>query len=786
MIKEGKGIKAIHIPVYILFVIIVFASCNTTKYVPDGEYLLDKVHIKTDIKEYGAIELTPYVKQVPNFKMFWLNKTQLQVYSLSGRDTTKWLNRQLKKMGEPPVIFDSTLVYKTNVELKKFFVNKGYIDVDVQSETNSRKKKKIEVSYKIKANEPYRIREYETGIADTIIHEELYIDNGYPQRIAGEPASLKNPLVTTGMLFDRSILDNERNRITRLLRNRGYYAFSKDYITYDADSSLNANTVDLMLRLHLYPEFLPSGDFIEVPHQKYYIDKVYIYTDYDPLRAANEGENYMVKDSIKRGNYTIYFPGKSLSIRPEILMIHNYLNPGRIYSQLREETTYSAYSGLSAINNIQLRIEESFRNDTSFLNCHILTMPTRKQSVSFSIEGTNSAGDFGVASSVGYSHRNLFKGSELFNIKLRGAYESISDNFSENYLDFGIETSLRFPQVLFLFIPNSFKRRMRASTEFSFGYNYQTRPEYDRKLLSGGLKYLWQSRTIGQARHQLNLIDVNYISVPRISEFFIPKLPPDAIFIGYTNQFIVGTGYIYSHSTFNPFQKQRNAYSLRASAESAGNALLGISKLFNTKKNKDDLYELLGVPYAQYIKGDIDFSKTKFLDRHNSIAWRVGVGVAYPYGNDIQIPFEKRYYSGGANSVRGWAVRTLGPGKYVSDDNSTFYDHAGDIKLDLNLEYRTKFFGKLELATYIDAGNIWTVKNYDWQPGGLFQFNSFYKEIAIGYGLGFRYDFGYFLVRFDTGFKAYNPEKEGKDCWTIIHPNFKENFAWHIAVGYPF
>jgi outer membrane protein assembly factor BamA len=204
------------------------------------------------------------------------------------------------------------------------------------------------------------------------------------------------------------------------------------------------------------------------------------------------------------------------------------------------------------------------------------------------------------------------------------------------------------------------------------------------------------------------------------------------------------------------------------------------------RKNKDGLYELFGVPYAQYIKGDVDYSRTRFLDRHNSIAWRVGVGVAYPYGNDIQIPFEKRYYSGGANSVRGWAVRTLGPGKYTPDENSTFFDQAGDIKLDLNVEYRTKFFWKLELATYIDAGNVWTIKSYDWQPGGLFQFNSFYKDIAMSYGLGLRFDFDYFLIRFDTGFKAYNPEKSGKDRWTVLQPNFRENFAWHFAVGYPF
>ena len=786
----GKGIKPIHILACIL-VVIGCASCSITTHVPDGEYLLDKVHIKTDTKDLGRLELLPYVRQIPNTKMLLLFRTQLWIYSRSGQDTTKWLNRvinrQLRRMGEAPVIYDSTLVYKTNTELTRLLVNMGYMNVDVQSETISRKKKKMEVTYDIKANEPYRIHEYTSDIPDTAIYKELYGNNGRPRRITGEPASLRNPLVYTGMLFDRNILDSERNRITNLLRNRGYYAFSKDYITYDADTSLHVNAVDLMLRLHLYPEFLPNGDFAEIPHRKYYIDKVFIYTEYDPLRVANEGEKYLVRDSITNGKYTIYFPGKSLSMRSGTLMAHNFLIPGRPYSQLREETTYSAFSNLPAISNIQLSVEETHRNDSSFLNCHILTMPTRKQTVSFSVEGTNSAGDFGVGSSVEYTHRNIFKGSELLNVRLRGAYESISDNFSQNYLDFGVETSLRFPQFLFPFISNTFKRRTRASTEFSLGYNYQTRPEYDRTLLSGGVKYLWQSRAIGEARHQVNLIDINYISVPRLDSSFVKKLPPDAVFLGYTNQFIVGTSYIYSHSTFNPFQKQRNAYSLRASAESAGNTLFALSKLFNMPKNKESgYYELLGVPFAQYVKGDIDYSRTTFIDRHNSIAWRAGVGLAFPYGNDLQIPFEKRYYSGGANSVRGWAVRSLGPGKYVPNDSTTFYNQAGDIKLDLSLEYRTRFFWKFELATYIDAGNIWTIRDYAWQPGGQFKFNSFYKEIAMSYGVGLRLDFDFFLIRFDTGFKGYNPEKEGRECWAILRPNFRDNFAWHFAVGYPF
>lgn len=719
--------------------------------------------------------------------MFGLVKTQLWIYNLSKKNSNGWVSRQLRKAGEAPVIFDSTLVDNSAMEFKKFFVNKGYINAEV-NESSEKKGKKVNIKYQIKTNEPYRIRDYGVEIPDSAILNDLYKNNGKPEKVPGEQTSLRTPLVESGMLFDRNLLDKERDRINSLLRNRGYYAFEKDYITYDADSALNANAVDLRMRLHLYPEILPSGIFAEIPHKKYYINQVYIYTDYDPLRVAIEGEDYMVKDSVVNGKYTIYFPKNLPSIRPSVLMAHNYLTPGRLYSQVREETTYSAFSGLPALTNIQLRHEEIMRNDTAFLNCHILTMPAKKQSVSFSIEGTNSAGDLGFASSVGYSHRNLFRGSEIFNIRLRSAYEAISEDFSQNYLDLGVETSLRFPKFMFPFLSYSFRRSMRTSTEFNFGYNYQTRPEYDRILVSGGLKYLWQGRSSEMAKHQVSLLDVNYIFLPRISQSFIDNLPnKDAILFGYTSQFIVGMGYTYSHSTFSPFRKQRDVHSLRGTVESAGNLLTGLCELLDVQKNKTGSYELFGIPYAQYIKGDLDYSKTRFLDKHNSIAWRVGTGIAYPYGNDLRIPFEKRYYSGGANSVRAWQVRTLGPGKYVSKSGeSALYAHSGDIRFDLNLEYRTKFFWKLELAAYVDAGNIWTIRNYENQEGGQFKFDSFYKEIALGYGLGIRLDFDFFLVRFDTGLKAYNPEKEGKDRWAVLHPNFGENFAWHFAVGYPF
>ena len=768
-----------------LLIAIGLYSCSTTKFVPEGEYLLDNIKIESDIPGYKSLELKPYVRQQPNFRMLNIGKAMLGVYNFAGKDSSKWINRFLKKIGEEPVIFDSTLVDRTNKEFEKLFINKGYLGVDVNSEVFL-KNKKAAVVYTIKGNTPHYIQRYSTLIGDDTIAGILQnVRNSFSsQRMWGETSAVRNPLAKEGMLFDRNLLDAERGRITNLLRNRGYYAFDKDYISCDADSSLAANAVDLTLKLHLAQDILPSGNYVELPHKKYYYDNVNIYLNFDPLKYLDVSD-YPKKDSVKLRGYTIFYLDEKPSLRPDVLLNNCFITPTREYSQIREEVTYSAFSNINALSNIHIQFDEKLRNDSSLLDCSILMMPSRKQAISFSVEGTNTTGDLGIASSVNYTHRNLFRGAEVFNMKVRGAYEALS-NLSSPYLELGGESSIRIPKFILPFVDKDFLRRMRTTTEFSLSYNYQTRPEYDRTLLSGGLSYIWQGRNRLSARHQFDLIDIDYIYLPRKDSLFMNNLPRSAQLFGYTNQFIVGASYSYYNSTFDPLQKQRDARSFRFSLESAGNALYGVSNIFNWKKDRNGSYRLFDTHFAQFVKGDFDYAKTVVFDKRNSFAWRVGGGVGVPYANSKMLPFEKRYYSGGANSVRAWSVRELGPGSYVPVDSTTFFHQSGDIKLDLNIEYRTHLFWKLETAAFVDAGNIWTIKDYTGQEGGQFKLNSFYKQIALGYGLGLRLDFDFFLVRFDCGWKAYDPSRRGRDTWQFFRPNFKENWAWHIAVGYPF
>lgn len=776
---------------YFICLILLLASCSATKYVGEGEYLLDKVEIASD-KTYKDSDLKPYIHQQPNFKAFGLMKWQLFVYDWSGRNEKRWLNKQLRRMGEPPVILDTTLVTQSVVELERFFVNKGYMNAQVSASIDTSRRKKAVVTYHITPNIPYRIQGYKMELGDPKIDSIARLKPPHRSMLASAFRMYSDdytPLVKDSALFDRDILDKERQRITNLLRRHGYYAFNRDYLSYIADSSYNRNIVDLDMLLRPYRLQKPDGSVTETPHRQYYIKNVSVVTDYDPLMP--EEENMQFSDTVKMQGVDILYGKNGRSIRPAVLRKSVYITPGRLYNERNVEQTYSSFATLRALRNVNIRFSEVEENDTMKLNCTILTSPAKLQGFGVDIEGTNSAGDFGFASSLNYQHRNLFKGSEVFSTKIRGAYEALSGSRSggsdgNNFWEFGVETSVLFPRFVFPFLHEDFRRKIRATTELKVSYNTQTRPEFKRNIVSAGWNYIWQERNNMQARHVFKLVDIDYIYLPKVDSAFKKTLPESTLQYNFTDQFVVGTGYTYSFNNYDPQNRMRNTHSFRFSFEMAGNLLYALSKLTHEAKDNEGRYSLFGINYAQFVKGDMDFSKSIVLDNRNKLAFHIGVGVGYPYGNSKMLPFERSYFSGGANSVRGWAVRSLGPGSMPADSITSFAKQIGDIRLDLNLEYRTKLFWKFEMAAFIDAGNIWTFHKDESRPNGNFDFSRFYKEIAASYGLGLRLDFDFFLIRFDTGMKAYNPQENGGKKWAILHPNFKKNFAWHFAVGYPF
>jgi outer membrane translocation and assembly module TamA len=775
--------------IYVSCFFCLLLSCSSTKFVDDGKYLLDKVYIESDNRKYKPADLKPYLRQQPNFKSFGLMKWQLYLYNWSGRDDKKWINKQLRRMGEAPVIMDTTLIEQSMDELGRFLMNKGYVNAEVSVTIDTGRPKKAAVTYRIESGTPYTIRNYAMKLDDPVVDSIARLKAPVRSRFAAAFRSTPDgyiPLVSEENLFDRDVLDMERQRITTLLRRRGYYAFNRDNLGYLADSSFSQNVVDLEMILKPYRQAMPDGSIVERPHRRYYIKDVTILTDYDPLLQGESGR-FMPADSVKTGNISIVYGQNGRSIRPAVLHRSNYIIPGNAFNERSLEQTYSSFAALNSLRNVNIRFSEVEENDTLKLKALILTAPAKVHGFGIDLEGTNSAGDLGFASSVNYKHRNLFKGSELFSMKIRGAYESLRNMESglRSYWEIGGEASVTFPHFMFPFLSENLKRKLRASTEFNVSYNRQTRPEYERAILSGSWRYNWQDRTNTFARHSIRLVDIDYLFLPRINQSFLDSLPETTRYYNYHDQFIVSSGYSYTFNNYNPQYRQRGTHSLRASIEMAGNILYALSHLTGAEKDEDGRYKLFGINYSQYVKGDFDYNKGIALDSKSRLAFHVGVGVALPYGNGEYIPFERRYFSGGANSVRGWSVRSLGPGS-MPTDSATFFTQSGDIRLDVNIEYRTKLFWKFELATYVDAGNIWTIRPYADQKNGNFDFSRFYREIAFSYGLGIRLDFDFFLIRLDSGFKAYNPQAHGYNRWAITRPNFKDNFALHFAVGYPF
>lgn len=752
------------------------AACSSTKHVPQGEYLLDKATVDVvDRDDVAEGELYNFLRQTPNHKVLGFAKLQLATYSLSGRDSTKWYNRWLRRVGQPPVIYDADLTDASCRQLNLALVNRGYLDAVVTADTASTGPKKMAVHYRITAGEPHRIALVEYNIPDTAIRRLVMSDTAASD-------------IRPGMLLDRNNLDNERGRITRLLRNAGYFNFNREYINFTADTVAGSKLAGLTLNIHAPAQVAEMQGAAR--HRKYVVRSVtYMLTD------GNEA----LSDTAAYGDVSVVY-GRDRYIKPKVLDEMCFIHPGLPYSAADVERTYEALGRLSIVKFINIEMTPAGSlGDFGLLDATIVLSRNKKMSVAVELEGTNSEGDFGFGLGLTYQNRNLARGSELLTAKLRASYEALSGHYdgiiNNRYTEFAGEVGITFPKFECPFLSKSFKQRMLASTEFTLSANYQERPEYTRIILGTAWKWKWQQRRNGwQHRNTFDLVDINYVRLPRSTIDFIDQVAPSNPLLRYSyeDHFIMRMGYTYSRTnrrlpsaTVNALSVQPRVSSLRVSGEIAGNLLYGISKMAGLHRS-DGVYKIFGIQYAQYVKGEIDYTFTRNFNDRNALAVHGGFGIAYPYGNSTMVPFEKRFYAGGANGVRGWGVRTLGPGAYDARNSVTdFINQCGDIRLDLSIEYRAKLFWVLEGALFVDAGNIWTIKNYENQPGGEFRFDSFYKQIAAAYGVGIRLDFTYFLLRLDLGVKAYNPAMN-QERWPLIHPKWSRDTNFHFSVGYPF
>jgi outer membrane protein assembly factor BamA len=717
-------------------------ACSSSRYVPDGQYLLQGVEMESDDDDFETGPLQQYIRQKGNSKWFSLFKIPLGVYALGGRDTTKWINRTLHRIGEKPVLYDSAQARLTTTDLVTAMQNMGYMDARVEHKTKT-KDKKLKAIYTLHPGKPFLIRHMRYDIQDDTINSILTSNDSVLLRLHD------------GSPFTINELDGERSRITSLLMDRGYWKFHKEFIRFEADTMRGSRLVDVTMHLR---RFRANNDAPETQHPRYRIRDV----------------NFVAADTT--GSH----------IRRSVLENNSLVEEGYPYNASAVQETYNNFSRLQAVKYANLRFTEV--PDSNLLDCNIQYGVNKPSTILFQPEGTNTAGDLGAAASVTYQNRNLFHGSEQLSVQLRGAFEAITklEGYqSQNYVEYGVESKITFPRFVAPFLSTDFKRNFRATSEVSLSYNLQNRPEFHRRVVSAGWKYRW-GKPGDRWTYRFDAFDLNYIRMPWISSTFKSEYLDSVdnrnaiLKYNYENLFILRTGF---GITYN-----NRIDAVKANVELGGNLLRTVASALNFKQNENGQYTLFNVAFAQYVKCDFDYTRVFNFDQNNALVMHAGLGVAYPYGNSIMLPFEKRYFSGGANSVRGWRVRGLGPGSFRGHNGAIdFINQTGDMKIDLNLEYRSRLFWKLYGALFLDGGNIWTLRDYKDQPGGQFSFRRFYKELAVAYGLGLRLNFDYFVLRFDMGMKAVDPAyPDGKEHYPIAHPDLSRDFAFHFAVGLPF
>lgn len=746
---------------------------------PDGEYLLDKVNIDVvNSPEVSTSGLVNYLRQSPNHKVLGFWKLQLGVYNLSGKKPDGRFNKWVRKMGQEPVIYDPQLTDQSARQLRLALLNQGYDDAVVEVDTIVTGKKKMTVNYLLYPGTPRTVSSFSAEFEHPVAREIYYND------------STRFP-IRSGDNLNRNSLDAVRAIFAEGMHERGYLGFTKEQVTFVADTVAGSKEVDLHMTVR------DPGRLCRFRH-------VFIVTNFSQNEDATlmrfEGTDTVTCEGLK----ILYGPDRYL--RPTVLSEQCFIRPGEIYSTSAVDRTYEAFNRLQILKYVNIvtrpageAADPETPGGEENLDVYILLSRTKKQAIQFELEGTNSEGDLGVGGGITWNNRNIFHGGEVLTAKLRGAYESLSGNLegliNDRYTELAAEVGITFPKLKAPFLRSGFKRRSPATTEFALTFMWQERPEYTRVIAGAAWRFKWATLS-NRTRRTFDLIDLNIVSLPRSTVNFIDNIAPDNPLLRYSyeDHFILRTGFTWyktnrrtptTSSTLYRLPRQVNTYTLRFAIETAGNLLFAVSKMVGQHK-KDGAYKIFGIPYAQYVKGEADYTINHAFSSRSSITFHSGLGIGYPYGNASMIPFEKRFYAGGANSVRGWSVRSLGPGSFDGHNNVTdFINQCGDISMLLSLELRGKLFWVFEGALFVDAGNVWTIKSYPNQAGGLFRFKDFYKEIALAYGVGLRLDFTYFLLRFDLGFKAHNPAR-GQERWPIAHPDWGRDATFHFSVGYPF
>jgi outer membrane protein assembly factor BamA len=764
----------------LIFISLLIYSCNPTKYVPEGETLLDENHINVSNEGIKPADLELYLKQKPNKRIFGA-RFHLGLYNMSNLNKEKGINKWLREIGEEPVVFDPYAAGKSVSQIRSYVSSKGYFDGKV-AETVETVKQHTKVYYNVDITTPYTIRNVTYDIADSNLLN-LYLFDSI------------NSLIDRGKPYDVDILQKERLRFERLVRDHGFYEFSSDYISYVVDSTSGSRQVDIKLIVKNFPR-VDANNFVKlVPHSLFRINNIYIYPDFLPKEAVEEGDSYFGKldTTFYRGYYFID-DEKKPAVSYDFIIQSLYLKPGSTYNLTNTEQSQAHLMGAKVYRLVNVSFNEPEASHMNadkmrLIDCVIQLTLLSKQSYKVELEGTHSGGNLGGALNLIYQNKNLFHGAELFSMKLKGAYEAMRQEGTrlEPTQEYGVETSLRLPDFLVPFIKSEeFVKKYNPTTNLIGAYNYQSMPFYTRTMANASFGYNWKGSTYQE--HFVNPLQFNIIKLPSIDSAFRERIERSSyLAYAYKDVLILGGSYSFIFNN-QSIKKSRDYWFLRWNLESSGNIMHAYNTAFSGARPDTVPYKFLDQPYAQYVKTDIDIRYNYIINAAASIVYRGFFGIGVPYGNSRAVPFEKQYFGGGSNGLRGWQVRTLGPGSYKPDSTSTsFLNQTADMKLELNAEYRFKLFWILEGAVFVDAGNIWNYRNDPDRPGSQFRLNTFYKDIAVGTGTGLRFDLSFFLGRIDLGMKLRDPSISDGNKWILANRSLNKNdFAIVLGIGYPF
>ena len=759
--------------VLLLLVIIGITGCAVRKYVPEGKAILIDYKIINDSTHFdiSKSDVSKYIIQKPNKNMFgWLPR--VWVYYKTAKKTDKGFYRWINKhIGVEPVYYNNLLTADSKRQIENYLNNTGFFKSKVTT-TNSDKHKRAKVVYEITPSTPYTIRNVDKTIYDSDIAKEI--------------KKIENDLIVkSGDNYDVYTMDKERDLITSHLRNNGYYMFTKDYIVYEIDTNLRQRKADVTLRI--------DGE----KHYKYVINKVFIYPDYN-IQTANNTSNdtvpYTFSLSKKGPEYRfdfIYLTNPKVRLRTfnQVMQVH----PGEEFSQKKVSQTYRALGSLKlySLSNIYIDTIPSDNDSVKLMNYTVTLQKGKLHHYNIQLEGTNSGGDLGALGSISYRNNNIFRGSEVLKITLRGGFQAqrvadfVADEGLFNTKEFGADASIMFPRFLSPIPLSRFVSEYQPKTLLSTGYDMQIRPMYDRYIVTASFGYNWKATN--SLEHFLTPLNINTVKVlpSDLFAYLLDFETNQRIKEQYTDHLIFGSSYSFVFNN-QDIKKSNDFFYLKFDIETSGNLLSLLNETPLITKSDDNYHEIIGIRYAQYLRYQFDLRFYHYFLNQTTLALRFMYGQGVAYGNSIDLPFEKSFYAGGTNGMRGWKFRSLGPGEFSPEfDYDYDMEHIGDLQLESNIEYRFPLYSFIKGAIFSDMGNIWTLSNNASFPGGQFKFDKFYRQIALDAGLGIRLDFSFFLIRLDMAAPLCDPAYDEAHRWRISKLQWKD-VVWNFGIGYPF